>query len=82
MSIESLSSIIAAGQPADVNRDALAEQTGQTIDGVGRDAGSASQTDDVNLMDTVQFLKRWDQFNGTYAFDLADETVPIVGKKR
>ena len=34
MSLDSLSSIIAAGQAADVNRDALAEQTKQAIDGL------------------------------------------------
>ena len=34
MSLESLASIIAAGQPADVNRDALADQTREAVDGL------------------------------------------------
>ena len=34
MSIESLASIIAGGQPADLNRDTLAEQTRGAIDGL------------------------------------------------
>ena len=34
MSIESLSSIIAAGQPAEVHRDVLVAQTRQAIDGM------------------------------------------------
>lgn len=34
MSLESLTSIIAAGQPADVNREELADQTRQAIDGL------------------------------------------------
>ena len=34
MSIDALTNIIAGGQPADINRDTLAEQTKQAIDGL------------------------------------------------
>lgn len=34
MSIGALTNTIAAGQPADINRDTLAEQTKQAIDGL------------------------------------------------
>lgn len=60
----------------------LLTDIGGVVFGVGLDAGESGQTDDVNLMDAVQFLKRWDQFNGACAFDLADEPAAIVGKKR
>lgn len=60
----------------------LLTDIGGVIFGVGLDAGSASQTDDVNLMDAVQFLKRWGQFNDACAFDLIDEPKPIVGAKK
>jgi hypothetical protein len=59
----------------------LLTDIGGVIFGVGLDAGSASQTDDVNLMDAVQFLKRWGQFNGVCAFDLVDEPTAVVGVK-
>lgn len=59
----------------------LLTDIGGVIFGVGLDAGSASQTDDVNLMDAVQFLKRWGQFNGACAFDLVDEPKAVVGVK-
>jgi hypothetical protein len=60
----------------------LLTDIGGVILGVGLDAGNSGQTDDVNLMDAVQFLKRWDQFNGACAFDLADEPAAIVGTKQ
>lgn len=60
----------------------LLTDLGGVVLGVGLDAGSASETDDVNLMDATQFELRWDQFNGAGAFELADEPAPIVGTKR
>ncbi|MBI2566409.1 MAG: hypothetical protein HYV63_05185 [Candidatus Schekmanbacteria bacterium] len=60
----------------------LLTDIGGVIFGVGLDEGKASQTDDVNLMDAVQFLKRWGQFNDTCAFDLVDEPKAVVGVKR
>lgn len=59
----------------------LLSNIGGVIIGVGLDAGREGQTDDVNLMDAVQFLKRWDQFNGACAFDLVDEPRAVVGEK-
>jgi len=63
------------------NRYLLTNIGGVTF-GVGLDAGSTGQTEDVNLMDAVQFLKRWGQFNDACAFDLVDEPKSIVGVKK
>lgn len=60
----------------------LLTDLGGVVLGVGLDAGSSEETDDLNLMDATQFNHRWDQFNGSCVFDLADEPAAIVGTKQ
>jgi hypothetical protein len=63
------------------NRYILTE-LGGVIFAHGLDQGNSGETDDVNLLDREQYVRRWEQYLGDApAFDLAEEPVIVVGTK-
>jgi len=64
------------------NRYILTDLGGLTFSH-GLDEGSAGETDDVYLMDRLQYELRWQQYMGTSpAFDSPEASVVVIGTKK
>lgn len=63
------------------NRYLLTDLGGVTF-GVGHEDGDDGESEDINLMDRDQYIKRWEQFLGPQTvFDIKDKPATITGTR-